>query len=441
MNLRARAAKALYRVVDTGLTLDAAMEPSLHGIKGPRDRSFVKELCFGTLRWFDQLEWLLDHCLERPLKPGDADIRMLILVGLYQLRNLGAPPHAAVSETVGATVELDKPWAKPLVNALLRRALREAQQLNKELDRHPGARYSHPDWLIDRIRTDWPEQWEAILKANNRRPPQHLRVNLLRATRERYLKELESAGIEALALALTPCGIQLPDPVDVSWLPDFDCGSVSVQDAGAQLAAGLLDLQPGNLVLDACAAPGGKTAHILESQPQIGAITAVDADERRNMRLLGTLNRLNLDATVIQADATDTEEWWNGEQFDRILLDAPCSATGVIRRHPDIKRRKAPEQLPALQTTQLELLTALWPLLKPGGKLLYSTCSLLRGENDGVIESFLDDHPSAKPDTISAKWGVATEHGRQLLPGLDDTDGFYYAVLTHRYNSGVRPRN
>ena len=217
-------------------------------LKARGDRGFVKELCFGTLRWFDQLQWLLDHCLERPLKPGDADIRMLILVGLYQLRNLGAPPHAAVSETVGATAELDKPWAKPLVNALLRRALREAQQLNKELDRHPRARYSHPDWLIDRIRSDWPEQWETILKANNRRPPQHLRVNLLRATRERYLKELENAGIEALPLALAPGGIQLPDPVDVQLaarLRPRERFRAGCRCAACSRPAGLAAWQPG----------------------------------------------------------------------------------------------------------------------------------------------------------------------------------------------------
>ena len=430
MNLRARAAKIICRVADTGLTLDMALGQYLHGVERAEDRGFVKELCFGTLRWFDQLEFLLARYLDRPLKQRDADIRMLILAGLYQLHHLGVPPHAAISETVEATVELDKAWAKPLVNALLRRSQREYHRLKPELDENPGVRHSHPDWLLDRIRTDWPEQWQTILEADNRRPPQHLRVNLLHNARHSYLEDLERTGIPAQPLDLTPCGVHVTEPVDVNALPGFGDGRVSVQDAGAQLAATLLDPQPGNRVLDACAAPGGKTAHILETQPQIAGITALDVDEKRIARLRATLSRLALEATVIRADAAKTEIWWDGRPFDRILLDAPCSATGVIRRHPDIKRLKLPAQFPALQTGQAELLAALWPLLKPGGRLLYSTCSVLRQENDRVIETFLESHPSAHPETLRAPWGIASEYGRQLLPGVDDTDGFYYAVLT-----------
>ena len=431
MNLRARAAKTICRVVDTGLTLDAALGQSLHGVERAADRGFIKELCFGTLRWFDQLEFLLARYLDKPLKQKDADISILILVGLYQLHHLGTPPHAAVSETVNATVELDKAWAKPLVNAVLRRSQREYQQGKPEPERHPGAHYSHPTWLLDRIRSDWPEQWQTILEANNKHPPQHLRVNLLRRARDSYLEDLERTGIPAQPLDLTPCGVHVTKPVDVNALPGFGDGDgyVSVQDAGAQLAAGLLDLRPGHLVLDACAAPGGKTAHILEAQPQITGITALDADEKRLTLLRATLSRLALDATVIRADAATTETWWDGRPFDRILLDAPCSATGVIRRHPDIKRLKLPAQVPAMQASQAELLAALWPLLKPGGTLLYSTCSVLREENDRVIEAFLESHPSARPEMFRASWGIATEYGRQLLPGMDDTDGFYYAVL------------
>ena len=448
MNTRATAAKIICRVADAGLTLDAAMAEYLPVVVRRDDRGFVKELCFGTLRWYDQLEFLLGRYLDRPLKRRDGDIRTLILVGLYQLHHLGTPPHAAISETVEATADLDKSWAKPLVNALLRRSQREFQRLGSELDRNPGARYSHPAWLIDRIKANWPEQWESILQTNNQRPPQHLRVNLLRTTRKNYLEDLERAGIRAQQIDLTPCGIQVPDPVDVDALPGFDDGRVSVQDAGAQLAAGLLDLQPGDLVLDACAAPGGKTAHIRETQPQIAGITALDVDGHRIARLHNTLSRLKLDATVIEADASGPDTWWDGRLFDCILLDAPCSATGVIRRHPDIKRLKSPEQVPALQATQSQLLAALWPLLKPGGRLVYSTCSLLREENDRVIECFLDNHPSARPEAVRdvwgqskfeeftltpgfrTEWGIATVCGRQLLPCLDNTDGFYYAILT-----------
>ena len=430
MNLRAVAAKIICRVVDNGLILDAALAEYLPAVERLDDRGFVKELCFGTLRWFDQLEFILEQYLNKPLKPRDSDIRVLILIGLYQLHYLGTPAHAAVSETVGATLELDREWAKPLVNAVLRRSQREFHQVLAEPDKGAAARHSHPQWLADRIKGDWPDLWEAILQANNQRPPQHLRVNVLRSSREDYLDKLHGTGIQAEKTGLTPCAIQVLQPVDVNLLPGFKDGDVSIQDAGAQLAAALLDPQPGNRVLDACAAPGGKTAHICETQPSIAEITALDVDEKRIGRLRANLARLKLDATVIKADAARTDTWWDGRLFDHILLDAPCSATGVIRRHPDVKRLKSPEQLPILQITQSELLASIWPLLKQGGKLVYSTCSILRDENDQVIETFLDKHPSANSEAIRAEWGIATAYGRQLLPSIDNTDGFYYAVLT-----------
>ena len=432
MNLRALAAKAIFRVIDNGLTLDAAMADYLPDIERRDDRGFLKELCFGTLRWFDQLEFLLERYLGKPLKARDRDIGVLILVGLYQLHHIKTPAHAATSETVNAAADLDKEWAKPLVNAVLRRSQRDYPGLGKELDRYPGVRCSHPGWLVDSIKQAWPSLWEPILQANNERPPQHLRVNALRTSRENYLEELQQAGIPAQQCNLAPCAIQVLDPVDVNRLPGFDDGHVSVQDAGAQLAATLLDPRPGNRVLDACAAPGGKTAHIRELQPDIAEITALDIDEKRLARLRDTLTRLKLDATVTRADAARTDTWWDGNLFDRILLDAPCSATGVIRRHPDIKRLKRPEQIPFLQTSQAELLAALWPILKPGGRLVYSTCSVLHDENDRVIGAFLASQPSANPETIRAEWGTTTVYGRQLLPCLDNTDGFYYAVMTRK---------
>ena len=430
MNLRALAAKAVWRVADTGLTLDAALAECLPVIERRDDRGFVKELCFGTLRWFDQLEFLLERYLDKPLKARDSDIRMLILVGLYQLHRLDTPAHAATSETVNAAVELGKEWAKPLINAALRRSQREYPRLETELGLYPATYYSHPGWLLDSVKQDWPDLWEAILQANNQRPPQHLRVNLLRSSRESYLEDLRQAGIRAQSCDAAPCAVQALDPVDVNRLPGFDGGLVSVQDAGAQHAAILLDPQPGDRVLDACAAPGGKTAHICELQPAIAEITALDVDEKRLTLLRDTLNRLKLEATVTRADAASPDTWWDGRLYDRILVDAPCSATGVIRRHPDIKRLKTPGQFPALQRSQTGLLAALWPLLRPGGRLVYSTCSMLHGENDRVVETFLENHPSANLETIRSRWGAATAHGRQLLPCLDNTDGFYYAVLT-----------
>lgn len=428
---RAAAAQALARVLDAGATLDAALAGCLAGLELQQDRRFAKELCFGALRWFDRLEFLLERHLGKPLKRKDADIKCLILVGLYQLHHLSTPDHAAVAATVDSAAALNKAWAKPLVNAALRRSQREFHWLQPELNRCLTARHSHPQWLIDAIREDWPEWWEAALEANNQHPPLHLRVNLLKTSREAYLNELGQAGIaaEKIDLGATPGALRVEKPVDVSRLPGFEAGRVSVQDAGAQLAAPLLDPQPGERVLDACAAPGGKTAHLHETQPALGSITALDADEKRLGRLRDALDRLGLAAAIIHADACAPDSWWDRRPFDRILLDAPCSAAGVIRRHPDIKRLKSPQQLAALQDLQAKLLQANWPLLRRGGTLLYSTCSLLRAENDRVVERFLDQAPDAELETIRARWGVATSCGRQLLSCQDDTDGFYYATL------------
>lgn len=428
---RAAAAQALARVLDAGATLDAALAGCLAGLELQQDKGFAKELCFGALRWFDRLEFLLDRHLDKPLKRKDADIKSLILIGLYQLHYLSTPDHAAVAATVDSVAALNKAWAKPLVNAALRRSQREFHRLQPELNRCPAARHSHPQWLIDAIREDWPEWWEAVLEANNQRPPLHLRVNLLKTSREAYLDELEQAGLaaEKIDLGGAPGALRMAKPVDVSLLPGFEAGRVSVQDAGAQLAAPLLDPQPGERVLDACAAPGGKTAHLRELQPALGSITALDADEKRLGRLRDALDRLGHAAAIVHADARDPDSWWDRRPFDRILLDAPCSAAGVIRRHPDIKRLKSPQQLVALQDLQARLLQANWPLLRRGGRLLYSTCSLLRAENDRVVERFLDQAPDAELETIRARWGVATSCGRQLLSCRDDTDGFYYAIL------------
>lgn len=428
---RAAAAQVLTRVLDAGATLDAALAGGLTGLELQQDKRFAKELCFGALRWFDRLEFLLERHLDKPLKRKDADLKSLILIGLYQLHYLSTPDHAAVAATVDSAAALNKAWAKPLVNAALRRSQREFHRLQPELNRCPTARHSHPQWLIDAIREDWPEWWEAALEANNQRPPLHLRVNLLKTSREAYLDELGRSGLAAEKIDLGGAlgALRMAEPVDVSRLPGFEAGRVSVQDAGAQLAAPLLDPQPGERILDACAAPGGKTAHLREMQPALGSITALDADEKRLGRLRDALDRLGLAAAIVHADACAPDSWWDRRPFDRILLDAPCSAAGVIRRHPDIKRLKSPQQLAALQDLQAKLLQANWPLLRRGGTLLYSTCSLLSAENDRVVERFLDQTPDAELETIRAGWGVATSCGRQLLSCRDDTDGFYYATL------------
>jgi len=430
MNVRAISTKAVCRVIQSGLTLDASLAEYLPSVKNQKDKSLVKEICFGVIRWFDQLQCVLEHYLSKPIKAKDLDVQILILVGLYQLHYLKTPGHAAISETVGAAAALEKQWAKPLVNAVLRRSQREFNQARAGLDGYWVAEFSHPEWLVNKIRSDWPDHWRSILQANNERPPLHLRVNGLKTSRETYQTLLEKTGVQSRTIDLMPDAIEASAPVDVNQLPGFNNGHVSVQDAGAQMAVSLLNPQADERILDACAAPGGKTAHICEKQPSIKEIVAVDISQKRTALLENTLSRLSLKATVITADARATDAWWDGRLFDRILLDVPCSATGVIRRRPDVKHLRHAEQIPALNHVQIGLLKSCWPLLKQGGELVYSTCSVLKDENDLVIKDFLDAQPSAGLDVIQASWGVATDYGRQLLPGLENTDGFYYAILS-----------
>jgi 16S rRNA (cytosine967-C5)-methyltransferase len=427
---RATAAHIVAEVTREGRSLSAASSTHLGRLKDPRDRGFAQELAYGTLRFLPQLEPLAQALLERPLKPKDADISALIAIGLYQLIHLQTAPHAAVSATAAACRGLKKPWATALINAVLRSYLRNPERLLAEIHTLESARYAHPDWLLAEMKQAWPTDWPAIVEANNRRPPMAIRVNARRLGRDDYLAALSKAGIAAQAAPFTMQGILLSRPVDVDLLPGFHEGWVSVQDAAAQLAAPLLDLQPGQRVLDACAAPGGKAAHILEICPEGVSLVAVEKDFDRLNLLKGTLERLRLEAQVIHADASRPETWWDGQRFDRILLDAPCSGSGVIRRHPDIKTLKRAEDIPRLAGEQSQLLDALWSLLAPGGKLLYVTCSILPAENQRQIESFPDRQPEARACPIEASWGMVTGAGRQILPGEGGMDGLFYALLS-----------
>jgi 16S rRNA (cytosine967-C5)-methyltransferase len=350
-------------------------------------------------------------------------------VGLYQLLMLDTPAHAAVSETVQAVRSLGKKWASGLVNAVLRNALRRSTNLLAAADSEPAGRWAHPDWWVRRLEKDWPEDWQAILEANNQRPPMVLRVNALQGGRDTYLRRLGEADIEAHALPLTGSAIRLQKPVSVDALPGFGEGAVSVQDAAAQLSAGLLDLRPGLRVLDACAAPGGKTGHLLEAGAQAGALVAIDNHASRMEKVIDNLQRLGLNAELVVADAADVENWWSGEPFDRILLDAPCSASGVVRRHPDIKLLRCEKDIDVLALEQRRLLDALWPLLASGGILLYVTCSVFRKENSDGVRQFMRDNPDASESMPAVDWGHPQEVGRQLLPGEHGSDGFYYARL------------
>ncbi|MEQ6330061.1 16S rRNA (cytosine(967)-C(5))-methyltransferase RsmB [Pseudomonas chengduensis] len=428
MNPRLAAARALTAVLFGKASLGSSLPPQLDKVEH-HDRALAQDLAFGAARWQPRLQLLADKLLEKPFKAADKDVEALLLIGLYQLLHSRIPEHAAIGETVGCAGALKKPWAKGLLNAVLRRAQREHEALYAELDRDPVLHSAHPRWLQKALKAHWPQHWQAICAANNAHPPLILRVNRRHGSRDAYLNELREAGIEAEPCTYSRDGVRLLQPCDVTTLPGFKEGRVSVQDEAAQLAADLLELAPGQRVLDACAAPGGKTCHLLEVEPGLGEVVAVDLEAKRLARVRENLERLHLEATLIAADGRDTGAWWDGQPFQRILLDAPCSATGVIRRHPDIKLTRKPEDIPALAQLQGELLDALWPTLAPGGILLYATCSVLPTENSESIAAFLARTPDAQEVAIAGEFGLQPAHGRQLLPQLDGHDGFYYAKL------------
>ncbi len=422
MNTRLIAARTLVRVLDGGQSLTVALEHTLQLLENPKDKAFVQAVCYGVCRYYHRLQFILTQLLDKPIK--DAEIYALALVGLYQLAFMRVKTHAAVSETVDATRK--KSWAKNLINALLRRYLREQEALEAQANLNPTALYSHPKWLIARVENDWGSENAArIFQANNQFPPMMLRVNVLQTTRENYLQQLADLEIEAEAVETCPSAIHLIKPVAVFSLPNFESGMVSVQDTAAQFAAGLLELKAGQRVLDLCAAPAGKTAHILESQSYLDCV-AVDIDATRMERVETNLQRLNLSAQLIVGDATQPEIWWDGKLFDRILVDAPCSALGVIRRHPDIKLLRRADDLIVLPALQALILKAAWSMLKEGGLLVYATCSILKAENEDQIAQFLADNSNAQEVSFDKN---PAQHGWQILTGDNECDGFYYARL------------
>jgi 16S rRNA (cytosine967-C5)-methyltransferase len=423
LNTRFLAAGILAQVISEGKTLTLALDSSLPKLPRENDRAFVQALCYGVLRWYWRLDHILSRLTRKPIK--EPEIRMLALLGLYQLKYMRVKPHAAVSETVAAAGA--RSWAKPLLNGVLRSYQREQARLEAEADADEAAATAHPRWLVDQIRQDWPEQYADILSRNNEAPPLALRVNRLRETRESYLTRLTDAGIKARLPEICESAVIVEPPVPVERLPGFADGAVSVQDTAAQWAAPLLDLRPGQRVLDVCAAPGGKTVHILESCAELRELVAVDIAPERTAKIHENLARAGLSATVLTGDATRPEAWWDGCRFDRILVDAPCSAAGVIRRHPDIKVLRKPGDIADLSEVQGRILEAVWPMLAPGGRLLYATCSVLRRENELRIGEFLKSHPDARELPIEEDWGASVSHGRQILTGERGMDGFYYA--------------
>lgn len=428
MNPRLAAARALAAVLAGKASLASSLPTQLERVSD-RDKGLVQELAFGTARWQPRLSALALALLSKPFRKADQDIEALLLIGLYQLLYTRIPAHAAIAETVGCATALKKPWAKGLLNAVLRRAQREAETLLPTLEKDPVVLTAHPRWLQKSLKAFWPDDWLAICEANNSHPPFTLRVNQRVSSRAAYLAQLADAGIAGQATPFSADGITLATPCDVTALPGFADGAVSVQDEAAQLAAELLMLEPEQRVLDACCAPGGKTCHILESQPDLREVVAIDLEPQRLERVKENLTRLKLDATLLAGDARATDQWWDGQQFQRILLDAPCSATGVIRRHPDIKLARQADDIAALAQLQGELLDALWPTLAENGILLYATCSTLPTENTEVIAAFLQRCSDAQELPFSAAFGKEQAHGQQLLAQVGGHDGFYYARL------------
>lgn len=388
-----------------------------HAEFSPQERGALQDLSYGTLRFYGQLTKILDALLSKPLQ--DSRLRDLLLVALYQLQYSKAAKYAVVDHAVSAAKNINVATGG-LVNAVLRNFLRKQTALIQLASKTDEGRYSYPQWWIDAVKAQYGEKAGSILEAGNRHPPMTLRVNARSSAPEQYLAQLMSLDIAAQLIS--PNALQLTNPLAVDKLPGFFDGTVSVQDAGAQHAASLLDVHKGMRVLDVCAAPGGKSAHLLESCDI--DLVAVDKDEQRLQRVWENLQRLKLEATLICGDATEPASWWDGKAFERILADVPCSASGVVRRHPDIKWLRRPSDIESFARQQEQILDVLWPLLARDGKLLYATCSIFARENQQVIEAFLSRHKDAHQVTIDAH----DLNNGQLLPN-DQHDGFFYALL------------
>ncbi|KAB8175725.1 16S rRNA (cytosine(967)-C(5))-methyltransferase RsmB, partial [Lysobacter maris] len=406
-----------------GRSLRAELAGALPGLEDPRDRALVETLCFAVLRQPGRYAAALAAWMPKPPGRRDGELRALLYLGFAQLDPLRLPAHAALAATVEATRLLGRRHQAGLVNALLRRAQRDGLPAGDPAD-------DWPQWLRSRIREDWPEQAAVVFAASVAEPPLWLRVNRRRGSRDAYIERLREAGIAATASADAADALRLEASMPVAALPGFADGAVSVQDLSAQCVAGLLAPTAGDRVLDACAAPGGKTAHLLESEPSL-RVTALDVDQRRLARVRDTLQRLHpdLEARLLAADATAVADWWDGQAFDAILLDAPCSATGIVRRQPDVRLHRRASDVEALVALQARLLDALWTTLRPGGALVYATCSILKAENADQVEAFLARTADASAEPLPAALGEISGPGRQRLPGEGGGDGFFYARL------------
>ena len=430
--LRAKVAKSVTQVIAEGKSLREVLI-NFDSIED-KDRALAREITFGTLREYVALKAISEQLLTKSLRKKDTDILSLILIGLYQLYSTRIPDHAVLSETVQAAVKLKKPWAKGLINALLRKALKEKDQLHEQINQNLATKALLPEWLYQKIHSDWPEEADLIAINSRERAPLTLRVNIRHNSRDEYLQRLEEEGIKATKHPLAEQALLLEKSTNITKLPGYTDGDFAIQDSAAQMAAQLIEVKPEQRILDACAAPGGKTAHILELTDNKATVIALDNAPLRLERLTENLERLKLKAETITADAIDTKQWHKGEQFDRILCDAPCSALGILRRHPDIAILRRESDISVLNDIQKQLLNALWQVLKPGGVLLYATCSILKSENEQQIKRFLETNKDAKleetiPENASDSMKNRNSLGWQILPGELNMDGFYYAKL------------
>jgi len=433
----------LSSVIKDGRSVNDVLSTKLKKSADLSDFPFAKQLLFGSLRYYHQIKAILDQLLEKPLKQKDLDVYSILIMGVYQLKHLSVPDHAAISESVELAKKIKKPWAARLVNGILRNYLRQAEQIELKLAKAKTFQFSHPNWITNQLDADWGEQYQQILEQNNFQAPMIIRINSAKISLEDYIQELNSAGLIGAKHSVAEDALVLESACDVNKLPGFDSGLVSVQDAAAQLVVELLALDEqtkGLKVLDACAAPGGKTTHILQRYPEV-CLTSVEMSEKRIQKIEQTLIRLGLDKQakfkLLCSDLLDLEHWWDGEFFDRILIDVPCSASGVIRRNPDIKLHRKKQDLINIVQLQAKILCTAWSILKPGGKLVYATCSVFKDENENQIKNFLVNNHKAKPYRLAPKidnqMAKHSQTGHQILPGDQQMDGFYLCGLEKPY--------
>ena len=434
--MRIQACNVLTQVLFGGASLSPTLAKAQAKLPNKQDRAQLQAICFETCRYYYKLKAITDLLLKHPIKAKQQAVSCLIYIGLYQLLHTQTPAYAIVSETLKTAEKINFKEAKPLLNAVLQNFIRKKETLLSEANKKLSSQFNHPDWLIEALQKAWPEQWQTILEANNQPPPLFIRVNANKIKCQDYLTLLDQYEIKNQKVILDDA-IQILNPVSVDQLPNFFQGYCSIQDLSGQYVAEILELKNGQLVLDACAAPGSKTCHILEYSLEknisLKNLTALEKDTSRISLINENILRLGLDSTVLRVvntDATDISTYWDKQHFDRIMLDAPCSATGVIRRHPDIKLLRRPQDIESLAEQQWQLLNSLWSLLANNGLLVYTTCSILPAENENLISRFIEKQIDCKIKKINCPLpGIQLENGYQLLPQVNGADGFYYAVL------------